>query len=207
MSQKIQGDLEVARTLSARRANLGMEARTITAQESLAAHDPQWVRLSAAAAQDAVLPDATSLPNGWSIVLEANGASTVTAKTYHASTPVLLQAISAGDAWALTLLDNGTAAGTWHANKLESTSTAARYSETFDATTDWGTAASGYYAVSVDAATHGVSSHPSVKLYEADGSDYVEVLPDRTKILANNNVEIRVTETPDARFAGKLVIS
>jgi hypothetical protein len=207
MSQQIKGDLDVARTLNARRANAGLENRVIAAPENVAIHDPSWLGLSATSVQDAVLPDATTLPNGWEVTLTANGAANIAVKSYHATTPVLLQTISVADVWTLTLTDNSAAAGVWHLNKLEANSTPARYTEGFNNTTDWGAAVGGYYSITVTQAIHGIASNPQVELWETSGADKVFVLADEVKVLANGDVVFRVTESPEMRFAGNVVIS
>lgn len=202
------GDFDVKRALSAQRLNLAMRDATITAQENLNKFSETWQRLSAAAAQDAVLPDATTLPEGWEIIVEASGAATVTVKTYHATTPVTLQAVASGEAFCLTLKDNATAAGTWHITKLAGSdmSASTRYTATFNATTDWGSASGGYYSQAIAESTHGRGASPIVQLFEVSGSDYLECLADQVKFNAVGDITLRVTESPDGRFAGKAVI-
>lgn len=203
---EIKGDMRVRRTLTAdRRVNQGLRTAVITALENFGVHSSWWQRLSAAAPQDAVLPDATTLPNGWKIVVEASGASAITVQDNGNND---LQEIPTGKAYEVTLLDNGTANGAWHLNYLEDSSqvVAMRYVAAFDGTTDWGTAAGGYYSQTVDQATHGRGTSPVAQVFEEDGSDFVEVHLDQKKVLANGDVVMRVPEDPDIRFAGKLVL-
>ena len=207
MAFEIKGDLDVCRTINAaRRVNQGLNNETITAAEQLEVHSAWWQNLSAAAAQDVVLPDATGLVNGWSVVVCADGAGTLTVKTFDAVTPATLQAITSGDCYEFTLLDNSTDEGVWSINYRSASSMVAsdRYVDTFNATTDWGSAVGGIYTYTITAAAHGRGLSPQVDLFEESGSDFVKVEAD-LKVLANGNVEITVPETPDCRFAGKAV--
>ena len=107
------------------------------------------------------------------------------------------------------MLDAKTTAGEWKVEVIsESETTAAeRYVYGFTATTEWGTAAGGYYTITVTAATHGIGSNPVISVQELTGSDFIKVEADQLKIFANGNVSIRVPETPDLRFAGRIIIS
>jgi hypothetical protein len=84
----------------------------------------------------------------------------------------------------------------------------APYVQTFNATTDWGSASGGLYTITVPATTHGFGLNVSqVVTYQTSGSDSEQVTAN--SVLINNitgDVSITVTQTPDARFAGKLVI-
>lgn len=202
-----KGDFSVARELSGYRINAALTARTISAQEPISAYDPNYLRLSAATQQDAVLPDATTLTPGWTITIEAAGAATVRVMKYDATTPTLLQAIAAGAVYQLILVANGTAAGTWAIDKIEATAQAARYPQSFGATTDWGSASGGYYTLTVPASTHGITANPNPTVYKLSGSDYKTVGVDSLTVLANGDVRIQVPETPDCRFAGLVVIA
>ena len=204
----IKGDLNVCRTVNAgRRVNQGLLAKTITATEQLELNSEWWQKLTAAAAQDVILPDATTLPNGWTVIVEAI-TSSLDVHTYDDTTPVSRKVIEAGRVYSFTLTDNGTDAGTWHVNFLEEADTLAtsRYTSTFDATTSWGSASGGYYTITLPQATHTRGVSPQVDTFEESGSDYIQVEGDELKILANGNVELRVPETPDCRFAGKMVL-
>jgi len=204
---EIKGDLQVCRTIDAgRRVNQGMNVETITAAEQLVINSHAWQNLSAAAAQDVILPDATTLTNGWEVVVQSSGAATLSVKTYDATTPVLLQAVPSGKAYKFTLVDNGTDEGSWYVNLLEDAELlpTARHVEAFDATTDWGAASGGIYTQTITEATHGRGTSPQVDLFEESGSDFILVDAD-VKVLANGDVEITVPESPDCRFAGKAV--
>lgn len=90
--------------------------------------------------------------------------------------------------------------------KVSASNIMGRYSNTFNATTDWGVASGGYYTIAITAANHGRGTTPLVQVYEQSGSDYDLVMPDRLRVTALGQVEIRVTETPDNRFAGRYLI-
>jgi hypothetical protein len=205
---QFKGDVQITRTSTAQRHDSALNAETITAQKSLARHDAQWQRLSAASGQDCVLPDATTLPPGWRVVVDASGAATVTVKTYHATTPVTLQAVLSGRAYEFTCTNISSAAGGWHVNFLESADQipSDRYSTTFNATTDWGSASGGYYTITVLASAHGRGTQPVPNLFELIGSDYIHVDADQVKVNGTTgDISIRVSQTPDGRFFGRLV--
>lgn len=204
------GDYQVGRTIIAgRRVDSGFSAETLSAIRELTRHDYQWLRFSNASTQDAVLPDATTLENGWQVVVDVpdTSAASVNVKTYHATTPVLLRNIIPGRAYAFTLVDNGTAAGVWHVNFLEEADTipTERYIETFNATTDWSAASGGYHTITVSEATHGRGSNPKVTIRALSGTDYIDVMPDRILIESDGDTKIRVPEVPDLRFAGRAI--
>ena len=206
---QIKGDLTVRRTLIAdRRVDNGLRASVITGTEALTRHSAYWQSLSAAAPQDCTLPDATTLPgtSSWTVVVYASGAETITVK--NNSTGDTIKAVAPGEAYQFVLLDNSDADGTWHVVKLDDPGevVASRYTSTHDATTDWGSAAGGYYTITITAATHGRGTSPNAEFYETDGTDQIAVMPDRVLVAANGDVSFRVPEDPDLRYAGKVVI-
>lgn len=80
------------------------------------------------------------------------------------------------------------------------------YVQSFNATTDWGSAVSGYYTITIPAVSHTKGSNPIIQIFELNGSDYDVV--DTTVFIDNiNSVSIKALESPDSRFAGKIVIS
>ena len=78
----------------------------------------------------------------------------------------------------------------------------AGYVKTFNATTDWGiVSGDGYYYMNF---SHKLNvANVIVQIYE--GTDFV--LPDKIINVDTNNVQIRVTGTPNMRFAGKTIIT
>ena len=164
---EIKGDLEVCRTLSAVIVNSGLINKTITATEQLEIHSPNWNVLDAATAQDVILPDASTLPLGYEVTVQAV-TSTLSVNTFDATTPVLLNNVAPGTAYSYKLVDNGTGAGEWYLNLLEEAAVmpSERYCETFDATTSWGAAVGGYYTIVVPQATHTRGVNPTVDTFE-----------------------------------------
>jgi hypothetical protein len=81
------------------------------------------------------------------------------------------------------------------------------YTQTFNATTDWGSASGGYYTITIPLATHGKGSNPVIQLFELNGSDYDAV---ETTVFINNStsaISFKALQSPDSRFQGKIVIS
>ena len=203
---KIKGDLQVCRTVdAARRVNQGLQSTTVTAALDLAVHSAYWQRVDGSSTQDVNLPDATTLSNGWKVVVEASGSANMVVKDNGGTT---VQTVGAGTAYEFTLLDNSTAAGVWHVNFLEDAGSVAatRYTETFDATTDWSGPTSGYYTYSMPASTHGRGSTPIIQVMELDSGDYYEVLPDKKQVASNGDVTLSVVEDPDCRFEGMIIL-
>lgn len=84
----------------------------------------------------------------------------------------------------------------------------APYTQTFNATTDWGSAVGGYYTISITSGTHGKGTNiVGVEIYEDDGTNYVFLNSDVLRWnKTTGTVSILVTDTPDGRFAGRIVI-
>lgn len=81
-----------------------------------------------------------------------------------------------------------------------------RFIQTFNATTDWGSPSGGYYTITVLGLTHGLGVDPNVQVYETiAGVDYL-LLPDEIRINGSGDIAIRVLQSPDLRFAGKILI-
>lgn len=210
MTNDVYGDWKVGRLITAgRRVETGFTSEDLTATREIGRYDFQWLMLSAAADQDAVLPDATTLEDGWDVVIYVpeDSVGSIDVNTFHAVTPVSLRDIIPGRAYRFTLVDNTSSAGEWFVDLLEEADKlpAERHIKNFNATTDWGSAAGGYYTISVTAATHGRGVNPVVKLEVISGADHIIVSADRLLIESNGNVKIRVPDTPNLRFAGRAV--
>lgn len=77
------------------------------------------------------------------------------------------------------------------------------YTDTFDNTTDWGAASGGLYTITF---TH--SKNTSTLIVQVWDTDTGElVFPETIIIVDADNVSISVSETPDNRFNGRIVIS
>jgi len=79
------------------------------------------------------------------------------------------------------------------------------YTQTFNATSDWGAASGGFYTIVVPQSTHEKSVEPLVQLYESVSGNFEQVDAEIIISVAGD-VTIRVTEVIDTRFAGKIVI-
>lgn len=211
MAKNIFGDLTIGRTAKARSFQHGLSVETLTTLRTIDLNDYQYLRLSCASNQDVILPNASLLEAGWNRVFDiaSDSVGSILLKTYDAVTPVLLKTLASGKSVKVTLISGATDAGTWKVEVISETETSAaeRYVSGFTATTEWGTAAGGYYTITVTAATHGIGSNPVVSVQQLTGSDYLVVDVDELKIFSNGNVSVRVPETPNLRFAGRLVIS
>ena len=210
MSQTIYGDLRVKRTgFFERRVNQGLSRETITNLRAITINDYAWISIINASTQDAVLPDATTADNGWSVVVmtDATSIASVNVKSYHAVTPVLIKNILVGRAYRFTLVDNSASAGVWHVDFLEQADLlpAERYVDTFNATSDWTGPGGGYYTRVITQVTHGMGTSPTAKVRSGTGP-YTNVEPDQLTVAANGDITIQVTQTPDLRFAGQTVI-
>lgn len=80
------------------------------------------------------------------------------------------------------------------------------YVGTFNSTSDWGSASGGVYTLTVTAAIHGKGLNPVVQILEESGSDFLSVVLTH-KLTSTGDVVLEVMETPDNRFAGKIIIS
>jgi hypothetical protein len=77
-------------------------------------------------------------------------------------------------------------------------------STTFDATSDWGSPTGGYYSFVF---AHALTSDDiSVFVWDETGTP-VQVFPEVIERTDNNTVTIKVTDSPDNRFAGRIVIN
>lgn len=81
------------------------------------------------------------------------------------------------------------------------------FSKAFDATTDWGTAAGGYYTLTVLESEHQMGIAPSsVQLFDTTTGNSVDVDADSLSINGTGDIDIVVVEIPDGRFTGKINI-
>jgi hypothetical protein len=207
--QNIGRDQSVGRTGTfAKRADQGLNDQTISTSLVLTRHAEYYQLLNATTSNDlVVLPDATTLPEGWEVVILNDGA--VALLVEDDTDTGTYDSIAVGNANRYILLDNGTAGGTWFVEPMDTAAVTAatRYTATFDATTDWGSASGGYYTITVTQATHTRGTTPSVKLQITDGgTGYNAVEPDETNVEANGDISFRVPDSPDLRFAGRIIV-
>ena len=83
---------------------------------------------------------------------------------------------------------------------------ATKYSSSFNATTDWGSPSGGYYSITILATTHGLGTTPIIEIFEDIAGVFYDVTPDEVKMNASGDVTFRVPQSPDLRFAGKIVL-
>lgn len=81
---------------------------------------------------------------------------------------------------------------------------AARYTKSFNATTDW-TLQVDDYVIEVSVATHDKGTNPTIVVYMDNTITFEEVVVPVT-VDALGNIKIYVTSTPDNRFIGKLLV-
>ena len=162
MAKNVFGDLTIGRTAKARSFQHGLSVETLTTTRNIDINDYQYLRLSCASNQDIILPDAQTLEAGWNRIFDvaSDSVGSILVKTYDAVTPVLLKTLASGKSVKVTLISGATAAGTWKVEVISETETSAaeRYVSGFTATTEWGTAAGGYYTITITSATFLISS-------------------------------------------------
>jgi hypothetical protein len=204
---KVRGDLDVCRTVTSKRTDEALVDETLTANRQIVRHEAHWMLLDGGVADREVeLPDATTLPEGWQIVVQNDGSTNViNVREYNATsyTGAIQDTLSAGGiACEFTLLDNSTAAGTWYVNCLESPDNlvAVKYCATFT-TGDFQAASGGYQILDsgdiagLGASTHGRGTSPIYILQEdVGGGDFDRVLADRERMNSSGDLEIRVAE-------------
>lgn len=82
---------------------------------------------------------------------------------------------------------------------------ATRYTATFNDNTNWGSPSGGFYTLVKTALTHGHGTTPNVQVFELVGAVYEEVFL-ATIVNASGDVSIQVTDSPDNRFNGLILI-
>jgi len=83
---------------------------------------------------------------------------------------------------------------------------ATAYTSTFDATTSWGSASLGLYSINILESVHGKGANPVVQIYELRLGSYELVDVDALIVDGTGNVTMVVTQVPDTRFQGKIII-
>jgi hypothetical protein len=201
--------MDIKGQMSMTRANQGFQSQSISTTLALLKQNSYWQDITATGAQDVTLPDATTLPKGWKVVINAEAGGNLTVKDGGAG--ATLQIILAGStlpAYEFTLLDNGTTAGVWFVSSLDNAGVTAstRYVLPHDATTDWGAPSGGYYTIATTEATHGRGVNPMIQFYEDVGAGVlVQTQPDSSTVQTTGNHDFKVPESPDMRYAGKVV--
>ena len=213
------GDTRASRTLSVgRRLNIPMIAETLAATKALDKDIEAWLKynMGGVADHDVVLPNATLLSKefagligGWEVVIHnVDATKNILVKTYHATTPILLKTVAPGRAYSFRLTDNTTAAGEWHSNFLEEADglVAPKFTLVFNATTDWGAAAGGFYTQTIGQSTHTRGAGAVALVEKLDGADYRKISVPCEQVTSSKDIFMKVPESPDSRFAGRIII-
>lgn len=216
----IRGDISVSRTgVFGRRADQGlMTLPALDAGYAVLRHSHAWLNVTTDdnGTQTVTLPDATTLPLGWNIVLHNIGAVDAIPVNDNAATLLrtLMPTGANNFAYSFTLIGNGTAAGVWYMYALDDfeTQVAGRYVRPFNATTDWGTASNNFFSITTLQTAHVRGNYPIFQTFQTVGTDNIQVITDRALVNASGDVVLRVTSgdtedtDTDARFAGYLVL-
>lgn len=83
---------------------------------------------------------------------------------------------------------------------------AERYTLSFNATTDWGAASGGFYTITVLESAHTRGVTPMFGIYELVAAQYQLVTVDQAQMDGSGNISFRVTDSPDLRFAGLILV-
>jgi hypothetical protein len=190
-----------------RRADQGLNDEAISTSKVLDRYSQYFQRLGASAGNNSVVfPDATTLPEGWEVVILNNGD--VALDVEDSGDYSAFSSIPVGNANRYTLLDNGSVSGEWFVEPMDATAVtpATRYVLTFNATTDWGSPSAGEYHITVLASTHTRGANPVIQFEETDGGsgfDFTSVAFNKN---ASGDIEFSVPSTIDLRFAGRVTL-
>ena len=208
--KKVWGDFLVKRVLTSEvRADRGLRVATITTNETLDLNSYSWQKLTNnTSSLDVSLPDATTLPiKGWSQVVENPIASSFDLVVKDGA-GTILKTVVPGTAYEFTCEDIGSAAGVWFVTSLgdDTVLAASRYSQDFDNATDWGSPSAGAYTITITEVVHTRGLNPQVTVLEVVGDIETEVDVEVSYDKTTGDVSIAVPQTPDCRFAGRVLI-
>lgn len=184
-----------------------LQSKTITATETLIARSIGTQFISAAAAQDVVLPDATTsgMIPGWLMVIKNTGAAALTVKANGGG---VLKAITSGVTCYFVLVTNATAAGTWH---FHCEGVNPRFATTF-VIADFAGPTDDSYTYTVAATTHLMGATPMVQVFDSNGIR----VDTGIEVNGSGDVELKVTDSAfydlsgtlqtDGRFDGRIVL-
>lgn len=174
--------------------------------ESFTAADAGWVLDSSNSVYRRTITQAA---------LASGGVSTVTATALWDTTTGdqvdvgvdALKITSGGDlVIEVTDIPDGRFAGIVHAFDDNVATGLTSYSATFDATADWGAASGGYYTITIPATTHNVAVPRVVSVWETIGVERFLTTVDQLIITASGDIQMKVIDTPDSRFAGEVFV-
>lgn len=217
---KLRGDLVITREGNAVRMNEGLDTEVLAADKALVRFDNAWKAFDAGGALRVVeLPDATTLPNGWKVVVHnvSTAGEDIEVRDYDGTfTGTLMKAILAPIApndtlaYQFVLIDNATAAGVWYVIELGDSAQAAavKFVANF-VIADFPAASGGRRELTstqvagLGAATHGRGANPVYILQEKSGTDHDRVLVDRERMSSAGNLAIRVSQNDS--FDGRVI--
>lgn len=136
----------------------------------------------------------TSATKGFLYAPATNGIPTGFASSVTGSAPVVIDSTNN----AMYFYTNGG----WHNT---SNNVSGRYVTTFNATTDWGSPSGGFYTITIPAATHGRGNDPLVNVMDFVTGSY-RGIGFAYEINGSSDILLKVADSPDGRFAGKVVV-
>lgn len=201
---EIKGVLNVSR-----RANTGLKASTLSGAHVVTSLSHAWISLDpGGSSRDVTLPDATTLPNGWAIVIEntADGAENLVVKNSDAGA-IIKTITSPADpnqtlAYQFVLKDNSTADGVWYVVELgDPTIEVSKYYDAFEVA-DWSVPSNELTTLTIAGATHGRGLNPLWSTHNDTGSKVY--CHDEVVSIDNGNITLTVTE--DDEFDGFIIV-
>ena len=214
---EVKGDLKVRRTLIAdRRADQGLLVQTLAGNYTAVRHDYHWLSFDAGGAdRNVTLPDATTLPLGWRIVVHNTGVANLL--NVKDNSGGLLQAVGQtpnySGALEFILYGNGSAAGQWYivdmSDNDNQTVIAGKFIATF-LVADWPAGSGGYQELTsaqvagLGAAAHTRGTTPVYIVQEKIGAVYDRTLCDRERMNASGDLALRIADMGIA-FDGRVI--
>lgn len=217
---KVKGDLDISREVNSKRSNESLIAETLAADRAVDPYESAWMSLDPDGADRNIeLPDATTLVNGWKVIVQhAGSADDLLVLDYDGTfTGTLLKTITAPEApndttaYQFVLIDNSSAAGVWYVVELGDSQNlvAARFIANF-VVADWPAAVAGKRELTstqvagLGSATHGRGSNPMFRVQELIGSDHDHVMLDRERSSSAGNILLRIINND--QFDGRVII-
>lgn len=218
---KLKGDLFVSREINSKRSNEGLTSETLAADRPVAKYDNAWLSLDPDGADREIdLPDATTLPNGWKVVVQHSGSANALNVRHYNATPgtgAILKTIDAPEApndttaYQFVLIDGSAAAGVWYVVELGDSQNlvAARFVVNF-LTAAWPAASGGYriltstQAAGLAASAHGRGITPSWETFEKSGTDHDKLMLDRERADVSGNLTLRIIDGD--QFDGRVIL-
>jgi hypothetical protein len=204
---KIATDAYAVREFIAGNVHDIAKKRTITAALVLTRKDYGWQALTASSQQDVTLPDATTLNDayesldpsmgGWDITIHNQGVANLDVKD---SVGTHVQTVVPGNACTFKLVSATTAAGEWYVCCCRSSTFVKEF-----AVVDFTGPTNEQYTYTLLASEHQKGIIPA--------SFYVELLsgqriyPDITRNPLTGDITLGVSDDPDGRFAGRLIVA